>query len=109
MLAQTLYRAVDMSEWLVPPWAFAVAFIQPAARLAAGISFIRRSRLSPVIFAALTAFTAIFPILWQLYWTSQTGSAFHPGSTSLLVIADLMVLVAITRYAFSLKSRGMLK
>jgi hypothetical protein len=27
----------------------------------------------------------------------------------LLTIADLLVLLAITRYAFSLKSRGMLK
>jgi hypothetical protein len=109
MLVLALYRARDMLDWLMPQWAYAVGFVQPAIRLAAGISFIRRSRLSPVFFAALTAFTAIFPILWQRYWASQTGYTFRPGPLSFLVIADLLVMLAITRYAFSLKSRGMLR
>jgi hypothetical protein len=110
MLVLALYRAWDMvDEGLLPGSAYAFGFIQPAARLAAGFSFIRRSKLSPVFFVALTAFTAIFPILWQRYWNSQTGYAFRPGPLSFLVIADLLVLLAITRYAFALKSRGMLK
>jgi hypothetical protein len=109
ILVLAMYRAGEMLGWLLPVWAYAISFIQPAARLAAGISLIRRSRLSPVFFVALTAVAAIFPILWQRVWTSQTGAAHSAGPLSFLAIPDLLVLLAITGYAFSLKRRGMLK
>jgi hypothetical protein len=49
------------------------------ARLAAGISLVRRFRLSPAILVGLSAFTAIFPLLWQRYWTYMTGNPTHIG------------------------------
>jgi hypothetical protein len=53
----------------MPPWVYALGFIQPAARIAGGVSFIRRSRLSPM----------------------------------------LLTTLAVVRYAFALRSRGVLR
>jgi hypothetical protein len=108
MLVQITYRTWDMDDWL-PGWAHAVAFMQPVARLAAGISLIRRFRVSPAIFGGLSAFTAIFPLVWQRYWTYMTGRSLFTWPLSLLYLADLMVLVLITRYVFALRSRGLLR
>ena len=108
MLAQITYQTWDMDDWL-PGWAHAVGFILPVARLAAGFSLLRRFRLTPAIFVGLSAFTAIFPLLWQRYWTYMTGKAIFTWPLSLLTLADVTVLVLITRYVFALRSRGMLR
>jgi hypothetical protein len=109
-LALALYRMADtIDSGLLPAWVYALGFIQPTARLAAGISLVRRSRLSPVFLVVPTVVTAIFPILWQRIWIWQTGQPHHSGPMAFLVISDLLVMLAITRYAFSLKSRGMLR
>jgi hypothetical protein len=86
-----------------------VGFIQPVARLAAGISLMRRFRLSPAILVGLTAFTAIFPLLWQRYWTLHDRQPDSHGPLSSLALADLIVLVLITRYVLALRSRGILR
>jgi hypothetical protein len=108
-LAQELYQMGDTLDWLLPVWAYPLGFIQPTVRLAAGISLVRRSRLSRVFLVVATVVTAIFPILWQCIWTWQTGKSSRLGSIAFFVIPDLLVMLAITRYAFSLKSRGMLR
>lgn len=110
LLVTLLYRVRDVLEWPMPPWVYALGFIQPAARIAGGVSFIRRSRFSPVLLVTLAVLTALFPILWQILLRSQTGaSAPTPGPVVWLALADLMLLILIARYAFALQSRGALR
>ena len=110
LLAVALYRARDLLDWPMPPWVYALGFIQPAARLAAGVSFIRRSRFSPPLLLTLVAVTALWPILWQGLVRSQTGASTLPSGPALwLSLADLMLLILITRYAFALRTRGALR
>jgi hypothetical protein len=110
MLITALYHARDLLDWPMPPWVYALGFIQPVARIAGGVSFIRRSRLSPMLLATLAAVTALWPILWQLLLRSQTGATAVPsGPVVWLGLADLTLLILIARYAFALRSRGILR
>jgi hypothetical protein len=107
MLATLLYRARDLLDWPMPPWVYSLGFIQPAARIAGGVSLIRRTRFSPPLLAALVAIAVLFPILWQFL---QTGAVtVHFGPVLWLQLADLMLLLLITRYAFALHGRGALR
>jgi hypothetical protein len=106
-LAMALYRARYLLDWPMPPWVYALGFIQPAARIAGGVSFFRRSRFSPLLLAALVVVTVVYPILWQLL---RTGTVAAPsGPLAWLGLADLMLLLLIARYAFALQSRGPLR
>jgi hypothetical protein len=106
-LAMALYGARYMLDWPMPPWVYSLGFIQPAARIAGGVCLIRRTRFSPPLLAALVAITALFPILWQFL---QTGAVtVHSGPVLWLQLADLMLLLLITRYAFALRSHGALR
>ena len=106
-LAMALYPARYLLDWPMPPWVYALGFIQPVARIAGGVSFIRRSRFSPLLLAVLVGVTVLFPILWQLL---RTGTVALPsGPLAWLGLADLMLLLLIARYAFVLQSRGVLR
>ena len=106
-LAIAVYRARYLLDWPMPPWVYALGFVQPVARIAGGVSFIRRSRFSPLLLAALVGVTVLFPILWQLL---RTGTVAVPsGPLAWLGLADLMLLLLIARYAFVLRSRGALR
>ena len=110
MLITALYHARDLLDWPMPPWVYALGFIQPAARIAGGVSFIRRSRFSPMLLTTLAVVTALWPILWQILSRSQTGAAPLPsGPVVWLGLADLTLLILIARYAFALRSRGVLR
>jgi hypothetical protein len=110
LLTTALYRARYMLDWPMPPWVYALGFIQPVARIAGGVSFIRRSRFSPTLLVTLAVVTALFPILWQILLRSQTGANSLPSGPVLwLALADLTLLILIARYAFALQSRGALR
>lgn len=110
LLITALYRARDLLDWPMPPWVYALGFIQPVARIAGGVSFIRRSRFSPMLLATLAVVTVLWPILWQLLLRSQTGAAAVPsGPVAWLGLADLTLLILIARYAFALRNRGVLR
>jgi hypothetical protein len=107
-LAAALYNARDMVSWLLPPWLYVVAFVLPVARVAAGISFIRKFKHSPIFLLALTVYRGVFPVVWYYFWVSQTGKRVPGGPLPIGAIADLFLLAAITVYAFVLKRRGAL-
>ena len=105
MLATALYRARELLEWPMPPWVYMLGFIQPATRIAGGVSFIRRSRFSPELLLAMAVIAVVFPILWAVLGPGRLPSGPLLG----LSLADLTLLVLITRYAFALRQRGVLR
>ena len=106
-LALALYRARDLLDWPMPLWVYFLGFIQPTARIAGGVSLIRRTRFTPPLLAAVVTITALFPILWQFLQTGAVTLNFGP--VLWLQLADLMLLLLITRYAFALHGRGALR
>ena len=63
------------------------------------------SRWSPELLVALGAITVAFPFLWQ----AVSGGRLRFGPYLGLFLADLTLLILITRYAFALRARGVLR
>jgi hypothetical protein len=108
-LLGAIYRALDLilEETLpVSPWVYLLAFAHPIARLAAGVGLLRRSRFSPALLGVLLAITVVFPFLGRF---ALHLSTLPSGPSVGLFLADVTLLILITRYAFALRSRGVLR
>jgi hypothetical protein len=91
-------------------WAVAIGVLHPIARFAAGISLIRRSRMAPQLCVVLIVVTVAAPILWRLYSVLFEGGHFSYSTPNILLASgEVLLLSVITRYAFALRSAGMLK
>jgi hypothetical protein len=109
-LVLVTYRLRNDDVGAMLGWGFAIGILHPIARFAAGISLIRRARIAPQLCVALIVVTVAGPILWRLYVALFAGRSFGYSSPNiLLAIGELLLLLVITRYAFALRSAGMLQ
>jgi hypothetical protein len=109
-LVSVTYRLWDADLGGMLGWAFAIGVMHPVARFAAGIGLIRRARIAPQLCVALIIVTVAGPIVWRLYAALFEGRPFAYSSPNiLLAIGEVPLLLVITRYAFALRSAGMLK
>ena len=109
-LVSVTYRLWDAELGAVLGWAFAIGVMHPVARFSAGISLIRRARIAPKLCVALIIVTVAGPVIWQLYTVLfQDRPSSYSAPNILLGIAEVLLLSVITRYAFTLRSDGMLR
>jgi hypothetical protein len=109
VLVSVIYRLWDADLGGLLAWGFAIGILHPVARFAAGISLIRRARIAPNLCVALIIVTAAGSFLWQLYTRLQGRPSSYSVPNILLGVAEVLLLLVITRYAFALRSHGILR
>jgi len=106
VLSRNSVLAVSLAPW----WFYAVGFMYPVSRFAAGVSLLSRSHLAvPVLgIFAICAGVALFG--GSAIWQSQTGTPLEmPQVYVVFARLDLLLVVATFIASFGWKARGLLK
>ena len=109
-LGLVLSRNAALAASLAPWWFYAVGFMYPVSRFAAGVSLLSRSRFAvPILgFFATCAGVALFG--GSAIWQYQTGMPLEMSQVY-VVFARLDFLLALATFiaSFRWKARGLLK
>lgn len=109
-LGLVLSRNSELAASLAPWWFYAVGFLYPVSRAAAGVALLSRSRIAlPVLgFFAICAGVALFG--GSALWRSQTGMPLEMSQTYVVFARlDFLLILATFVASFRWKASGLLK